>query len=297
MNSNGKQNVQSNKGYTSQQNESHYQFQDLDFQPILSYEEQQDIDQFLNQLVTEDFCQAPQPYPSYPNYPIHSYPRMNPPTPYLINVSHNQMHPPVPAGPLIQSNPLFTNQLFESPKIPPPHQHIKSSKPAYQPMLAPPRPLDSPVDSKSPSSYISANFCAATNQELSEDQKKINHIKSEKKRRQIIRQGFGKLEYFLFEKQPGIQFTANQQVKSRSEATMLKLTVEYIQNLIQSYKNEYVKLLKNEFILGIKSHQEVKNDLARLAQDPTFNILYKTQQKIRTYKRVVYNNNKIKNDE
>ena len=310
-------NGQQNTGASSGNPNEYWQFNDLDFQPILSYEEQQDIDQFLNQLVTEDFYQAPQPYPNYPMQ--QPYPRMNPPTPYLMNVSQNQMQPPVPAGPLVQSGPLFQNQLFNSsPKMhmkAPPRQpqqmHFHPPPPPSSPHLPRPMPppqqmqhqmqmqiqqqhqqqeIQTPPSPQQPS--VSASFSIPTPHELSDDQKKLNHIKSEKKRRQIIRQGFGRLEHFLFEKQPGLQFTQKQNIKSRSEATMLKLTVEYIQHLIHGYKLEYTKTLKNQFILGIKTEQEIKTELTRLQQDPTFNITYKTQQKIRTYKRVVYNNNK-----
>ena len=224
------------------------------------------------------------------------YVRINPPTPYLMNTSQNQMQPPVPSGPLVHSGPLFqSTHLFHQPPRPP-HSTASSSPKLVKPSPPPPPPVsmqrqpglvvESPVSS--------TTFSIPQVHELTEDQKKLNHIKSEKKRRQIIRQGFGKLEYFLFEKQPGIHFTQQQQIKSRSEATMLKLTVEYIQHMIQSYKKEYLKYLKNQFILGSKTLQEVTLEMSRLQLDPTYNIHYKTQQKIRTYKRVVYNNNKSK---
>ena len=260
------------------------QFQDMDFQPILSLEEQMDIDAFLNQLVTEDYYQPPQ---SYSNYPLqHNYSRLTPHTPYLMSVSQNQMQPPVPAGPLVTgSNPLFQNQLFSRPKYNsrPPPMNLQ----IYSP-ISPPHVPESPIEKSQNTIYPSSP------QELSEDQKKLNHIKSEKKRRQIIRQGFGKLEYLLFEKQPGIQFSQSQKVKSRSEATMLKLTVEYIQKLIQQYKQEYITLLRHQYCLGIKTAQQVQEELRKITINPTFNITYKTQMKIRTYKRVVYNNNKVK---
>eukprot|EP00834_Sanchytrium_tribonematis_P000438 NODE_8_length_66115_cov_0.981823.p23 type:complete len:300 gc:universal NODE_8_length_66115_cov_0.981823:9170-10069(+) len=281
-------------------------FEAFEFQPILSYQEQNEIDQFLNQLVTEDYNTPP--FSNYSNYPLQPYPRMNPPTPYLMNASQHQIQPPVPHGPLIQTGtPLFQqNHLFSSPKMNSSHLDTQFRRPQMndsksgqlleKPLQSPNFTLgtnQSPTITSFHSTTPSNVYPIPAASELTEDQKKANHIKSEKKRRQIIRQGFGKLEYFLFEKQPGVQFTQSQQIKSRSEATMLKLTVEYIQHLIVSHKDEYIKLLRNEFLLGLKTEEEIKSELEKLSRDPTFNISYKTQQKIRTYKRVVYNNNKV----
>ena len=77
-----------------------------------------------------------------------------------------------------------------------------------------------PPDPNSPLGSAHAN--AAAKARLTEEQKKKNHIESEKKRREAIRQGFDRLSTLV----PGMQGQA------RSEAIVLAATVEHMRAMV-----------------------------------------------------------------
>lgn len=77
-------------------------------------------------------------------------------------------------------------------------------------------------DPNSPLGSAHANANAAAKARLTEEQKKKNHIESEKKRREAIRQGFDRLSTLV----PGMQGQA------RSEAIVLAATVEHMRAMV-----------------------------------------------------------------
>lgn len=68
---------------------------------------------------------------------------------------------------------------------------------------------------------------------LTADQKKKNHIESEKKRREAIRAGFEKLAAIV----PGVMG------QGRSEAVVLQATVQYLRNMLNKKEDLREKAL------------------------------------------------------
>lgn len=72
-------------------------------------------------------------------------------------------------------------------------------------------------------SAISSSPPASAKERLTDNQKKTNHIESEKKRREAIRRNFERLSHIV----------PNMEGQARSEAIMLEATVKYIELELQ----------------------------------------------------------------
>jgi len=94
--------------------------------------------------------------------------------------------------------------------------------------------INVPIMSSSPKREDSANPGSANDEKprLSEHEKKANHIASEQKRRQAIREGFDRLTELV----PGLEG------QGRSESVVLKKTVDYMREQTQERKNLVAKI-------------------------------------------------------
>ncbi|KAI6811306.1 hypothetical protein KC342_g17706 [Hortaea werneckii] len=98
----------------------------------------------------------------------------------------------------------------------------------------------------------SAAAASATNKpRLSEAQKKQNHIISEQRRREAIRESYDRLSQIV----PGIEG------QGRSEAMVLSATVEYMK--LQIKRKEELRKLAAEKRMGNTEFEKVYEDLAK----------------------------------
>ena len=88
-------------------------------------------------------------------------------------------------------------------------------------------------------STLPANLVASEKTRLTEQEKKNNHIASEQKRRQAIRDGFDRLASAV----PGMEG------QGRSEAVVLQATVEYMKQQL----SEREELLKRARAVGLET--------------------------------------------
>ncbi|KAG6043002.1 hypothetical protein E4U17_001140 [Claviceps sp. LM77 group G4] len=108
--------------------------------------------------------------------------------------------------------------------------------------------MSSPIDASTSSRDTGAG--AEEKPRLTEVEKKQNHIASEQKRRQAIREGFDRLTFLV----PGLEG------QGRSEGLVLKRTVEYIRQQMQ----ERCKLIERIELAG----GHVDDELKRLFHKP-----------------------------
>ncbi|KAG5948250.1 hypothetical protein E4U59_002051 [Claviceps monticola] len=102
--------------------------------------------------------------------------------------------------------------------------------------------MSSPIDACTSSRDTGAG--AEEKPRLTEVEKKQNHIASEQKRRQAIREGFDRLTFLV----PGLEG------QGRSEGLVLKRTVEYIRQQMQ----ERCKLIERIELAGGHVDDELK---------------------------------------